>query len=571
MTHDSTSRALSGLVFFVFVGVCAASEPLNEEILEYLEQGLIGYGITLDELVFEKKWVDDDTFRLILIAELMDDPLALPGFTRQERTLYASVDHRSLSRVIEHRLAQLDMPAMKTELSGLTVPSDDTRFPVLAPGVSSAVMTILRGYEKAALLLDRSLSRLTDQQIEQILVNAPIIWSDPDDTLEADSLKGILYRELALPYDTTTLKTDSLLSLVKKIDRRSLSSAALIVHCSIETALTALIDADRDSTITGILLDTLTPHGRIIVGGYGQDRYDDEYALIIDLGGDDIYTGRPATGIYRLHEPFSVIIDLAGDDLYRSSSVCAIGAGVLGCGVLVDLQGDDMYRGFHNSIGAALLGMGTVIDRSGNDLYEAGYFCEAAGFVGIGTLYDGGGDDILRAYCYAQGFGATFGSGTLINTGGNDLYAAGGRYPHRPLLPNDHRSCAQGFAMGFRPEAAGGIGFLYDSEGNDFYNAEVYAQGTSYWYSLGVLLDQHGNDYYCAAEYAQGAGIHLSIGMLLDCAGNDHYFSRHGPAQGEGHDLAVGMLIDLTGDDSYVVSGGQGIGLNNSFGLFVDA
>jgi len=571
MTHGKTSRALPGLVFFIFVSVYAAPGPLDDTIFKHLEQGLLGYGITLDELTFEKKWVDDDTFRLSLIAGLMDDPLALPGFTQREGTLCSSIDHRSLSRLIEHRLEQLDIVHTKKELSGLTVSPGDTRFPALPPDVSRAVMTMVHGYDKAAPFLARSVSGLTDQQIEQILVNAPIIWSDPDDSLEADSLKGILYRERALPYDTTTLETDSLLSLVKKIDRKSLSSAVLVVHNSVETALTALMNADRDSTCTGILLDTLTPHGRVIVGGYGQNRYDDEYALIIDLGGDDIYTGRPAAGIYRLHDPFSVIIDLAGDDLYLSNRVCAIGAGVLGCGVLVDLQGNDMYRGFHNSIGAALIGAGSVIDCGGNDLYEAGYFCEAAGFVGIGTLYDAGGDDILRAYCCAQGFGATFGSGTLINKGGDDVYAAGGRYPHRPLLPGDYRSFAQGFAMGFRPDAAGGIGFLYDSEGNDFYNAEVYAQGTSYWYSLGVLLDENGNDYYCAAEYAQGAGIHLSIGMLLDSAGNDHYFSRHGPSQGEGHDLAVGMLIDLHGDDSYVVSGGQGVGLNNSFGLFVDA
>jgi hypothetical protein len=125
--------------------------------------------------------------------------------------------------------------------------------------------------------------------------------------------------------------------------------------------------------------------------------------------------------------------------------------------------------------------------------------------------------------------------------------------------------------MGFRPDAGGGIGFLYDTGGNDFYNAEVYAQATSYWYSIGMLLDREGNDYYNACQYSQGAGIHLSIGILMDESGNDHYFSRFGPSQGEGHDLAVGFLIDKKGNDNYMVSGGQGVGLTNSCGIFIDS
>ncbi|MCK4576748.1 HEAT repeat domain-containing protein, partial [candidate division WOR-3 bacterium] len=160
--------------------------------------------------------------------------------------------------------------------------------------------------------------------------------------------------------------------------------------------------------------------------------------------------------------------------------------------------------------------------------------------------------------------------GLLLSKGGDDIYAAGSRYIHHPLRPHDYRSFSQGFGMGFRPDAGGGIGFLYDTKGNDFYNAEVYTQGTSYWYSLGMLLDREGNDYYNACQYSQGAGIHLSVGILLDEGGNDHYFSRYGPSQGEGHDLAVGILIDRKGDDSYVTSGGQGVALMNSCGIFID-
>ncbi len=570
MKYEETLLAMRRLIFLAACAVCAVSQPLDTEVLEYLRQGLLGYGITLDELSFEKKWVDDDTFRLSVVADLMDSPLDIPSFVWREGTMCAATDPLWLSELIKRRASQLDItpihddPLARNRAAPAFMPS-------LPEQVNRSVAVMLRYYDDAARFLNRSKHQLTDHEIEQILVNAPIIWSDPDDTLEADSLKGMLYHDRELPYDTTTLETEQLLALIKKIDRSALVHAAYLIHRGVEEVVGSLTGIPHDTVQQGILLDTFTTHGRIVIGGYGQNHYDEDYALIIDLGGDDLYTGRPAAGIGVLYNPFSVIIDLSGDDVYRSQKVCAIGAGVLGCGVLMDLEGNDVYRGFHNSIGAALLGAGSVVDLAGDDLYEAGYFCEGAGFVGLGILYDAGGDDVFRGYSYAQGFGATFGSGTLINLGGDDVYTAGSRYPHRPLLPHDHRSFAQGFAMGFRPDAGGGIGLLYDSDGNDFYNAEVFAQGTSYWYSLGMLIDMKGHDYYNAAEYAQGAGIHLSVGVLMDSAGNDHYFSRYGPSQGEGHDLAVGMLMDLDGDDSYVVSGGQGVGLNNSFGLLLDA
>jgi hypothetical protein len=262
---------------------------------------------------------------------------------------------------------------------------------------------------------------------------------------------------------------------------------------------------------------------------------------------------------------------LAGNDNYRcDSTLVTLGAGVLGVGVLIDLEGADVYRSYHISQGAGFFGVGVLGDYDGWDDYRAGYFVQGSGQVGVGWLYDGAGNDIYTIDTWGQGFGSMFGFGILDDMDGADTYRAGGRYFHHPLRPEDSRSFAQGFGMGFRPHGSGGIGFLYDKAGNDFYNAEVYAQGTSYWYSLGMLLDRAGQDFYDAAQYSQGAGIHLSVGALIDQNGEDHYYSKFGPAQGEGHDLAVGVLVDNKGNDTYMTSGGQGIGLTNSVGVFID-
>jgi hypothetical protein len=434
--------------------------------------------------------------------------------------------------------------------------------------VNVAMSLITAAFERATPHMTRSIAGLSPRELELLLVNGPVIWCE--DTLEADNLAGVLYTEKGLPFDTTELESDTMLHFITKIDRKALHTASAIVQKGVEEAM-AVLRTVQVETKEEILFEANTDHGTVVVGGMGSNVYEDDYAVIIDLGGDDAYRGRCASGIGVLFNPFGVVIDLSGNDSYISDRVCNFGAGLFGCGVLFDEEGNDVYRSSHNSLAAGLFGTGILIDGGGRDIYEGGYCTQGAALVGLGILYDGDGDDVFRAFDWTQGFGSVFGYGVLINKGGDDIYSAGGKYTHAPLRPNDYRSFAQGFGMGFRPDAGGGIGFLYDTGGNDFYNAEVYAQATSYWYSIGMLLDRAGNDYYNACQYSQGAGIHLSIGVLMDEAGNDHYFSRFGPSQGEGHDLAVGFLIDKKGNDSYMVSGGQGVGLTNSCGIFIDS
>ncbi len=50
----------------------------------------------------------------------------------------------------------------------------------------------------------------------------------------------------------------------------------------------------------------------------------------------------------------------------------------------------------------------------------------------------------------------------LLDGQGNDIYSAGGKYKHAPLVPDDFRSLGQGFGFGMRPDFAGGIGVLCD-------------------------------------------------------------------------------------------------------------
>jgi hypothetical protein len=180
-----------------------------------------------------------------------------------------------------------------------------------------------------------------------------------------------------------------------------------------------------------------------------------------------------------------------------------------------------------------------------------------------------GGDTVYRAAEKAQGFGGVAGYGLLRDLAGDDSYFAGGKYPCS-WTPGQNFSLSQGFGFGMRPFAGGGIGVLCDLDGNDRYEAGVYGQGASYWYSVGLLLDREGNDTYKAFQYCQGAGIHLSSGALIDWSGNDTY-TAHAICQGAAHDYSVGMLIDRTGNDGYTGdSTAQGAAIHNSFAMLLD-
>jgi HEAT repeat protein len=580
-----------------------------------LKQALDLLNITPPELGFDKLYATDDTFRLKCVERLMNDPLSIPDYvtgwgdkldslcgvgcepmggvrcphlTPKDSTSAVKWGH--LTALSDFHLTLPDFPKGLQEISHeLDAAITDSEFqsvcvPPLGKSAKSpmspnpAMQQLLLGFEQADPWMKKALESLTPSDREAVLMMAPCLWEDEDDSTD-NGLKGALHRALGIPVDTSReVNGDTIRVLQARFDRHALLMAGIAIMNGISAAEPYLSQLDTlpakvqvDGVDGPVILAHRTPWGMVVIGGLGPNRYHGNFAIIIDPGGDDTYIGRTAGAIGELSHSYSIVIDLKGNDTYRSdSTLVTLGAGVLGIGALLDFQGNDFYQGYHLSQGAGMFGIGILCDQEGWDTYRAGYFTQGSGQVGVGWIYDGSGNDVYTIDTWGQGFGSTFGFGILQDMKGCDTYKAGGRYFHHPLRPQDSRSFAQGFGMGFRPRAGGGIGFLYDKEGNDFYNAEVYAQGTSYWYSLGMLLDRKGQDFYNAAQYSQGAGIHLSIGALIDQEGEDHYFSKFGPAQGEGHDFAVGVLIDNNGNDSYMTTGGQGLGLTNSVGIFVD-
>lgn len=278
--------------------------------------------------------------------------------------------------------------------------------------------------------------------------------------------------------------------------------------------------------------------GLVVIGSRGNDQHGPA-ALILDPGGDDAYERSPAAG-----GAITVVIDLEGNDSYRGSDFA-----MRGLSALFDLAGDDRYEMQGPGLGMALAGASLLFDQSGNDSYRVPYFGQGFALFGLGALIDRGGNDRYEIEAWGQALAFTGGLALLWDAGGDDHYTARG-------LPDGYDrggrlSGAQGAAMGIRNMLPGGVGILRDDGGNDVYVAEMFAQGTGYFYGIGLLWDGGGDDRYQAIRYAQGTGVHEAVGVLRDEGGNDRYVLKVGVGQGMGLDLAVGVLVDIAGDDHY--------------------
>jgi HEAT repeat protein len=347
-----------------------------------------------------------------------------------------------------------------------------------------------------------------------------------------------------------------------RVDRE----AMLIAACSVLESLTAarsLLEADLHRDLASVSIET--PAGRVEIGGRGPDVHDRPAALIIDLGGDDVYQGRVASG---LQGNCSIVLDLDGDDVYQGEDFTQ-GCGHWGIGILLDLKGDDLYRSGRYAQGAGLFGVGLLIDGEGEDSYLGARFVQAASAWGWGGLLDLGGEDVYLCRQMGQAYAGVLGAAVLCDLGGNDKYLSGAKAPD-PREPDMNQSFAQGFAMGIRDLAGGGLAVLADQWGNDLYQCQYFGQGASYWMGVGVLYDGSGKDTYAARRYAQGAGIHFAVGLFLDAAGDD-LTASWGVSQGCGHDYGIGILINEKGNDAYVSSWlSMGASEANGTGIFVD-
>ncbi len=366
-----------------------------------------------------------------------------------------------------------------------------------------------------------------------------------------------------------------------------LGNGGAIVLASVRLAINDLLVANQQQEIVAFDACRLkTSVGTVQILGRGNNVYQGTDAIVIDLGGDDRYSGRLAVPVSK-NAPVGLLIDLGGNDTYDGrQSPASIACGLFGIGALFDLGGHDKYYCGDSGLGCGWHGIGLLVDTVGNDVYSGHQWCQGAAHAGVGMLIDDAGNDQYLCQVESQGLGATLGIGVLIDRAGNDRYHAydnenGRRITFPSSQSKSHEaSLVQGCGYGRRADGsdgrsmAGGVGALIDGAGDDTYYGGVFSQATGFWWSLGMLVDFGGNDKYRGVYYAQGAAAHFAIGAQIDHAGNDQYNDRGvlGQVLGAGRDGSVGLLLDREGDDTYYIpKKSAGGGDMNALGVFCDA
>jgi HEAT repeat protein len=539
----------------------------------YIGVALRGIKMTTEDLSYQKDHADPE-FVLAGARQFLRRPLALP--LHGQRVAGQLREARSLAEMARFVREQLEVGPVEPGSGAPAVDVPEEFLRQLPAPVARAVSELTAAAGTAARWIGEALPPDGAQVFGafsarnlRVRPGAAELAAGEEWGLEVAALRELLRRA-----DELELHEDELERIIleagARLDAGRLLAAFVLLAEAVDRAvamLQAAAEAPEMRREFEVQIDT--PLGKIICGGAGRNVYRAEALLIIDTGGDDVYENSAGGANGLAGRPVSIVIDLAGNDQYVSRRSFSQGAGLFGIGILVDCGGDDVYAAEHVSQGAGVFGCGLLVDDAGHDVVSADTFCQGAGMFGAGVLWQRGGDTRYQARYMAQGLGATGGCGLLLDGAGNDVYVAGGKHPC-PWLPGQYFSLAQGFGIGMRPFAGGGVGVLCDLDGDDRYVADVYGQGASYWYAAGMLLDAAGNDFYQCYQYCQGAGIHLSSGLLVDWAGDDQYGAQ-AICQGGAHDYAVGMLVDRGGNDRYAaVSTAQGSAINNSVALLLD-
>ena len=439
---------------------------------------------------------------------------------------------------------------------------------------------LLVPFARASMHVESAFSDLSDEDRERLLRQVPALLTE-----------FARVRVIDEGDSSATAQHATTLQLAKRVDIAGLLAAAQTLTSVTEPqALKRIRKAARSlsgevaavpATFDGeFLFARQSNHGWILVGGRGDNVYGEDAAIIVDLGGDDVYLnnggGTPFVAAqggvtHQQRSPVGLLIDFDGDDEYIGNGWASLGAAIGGVGVLIDLEGDDSYSGSMLSQGAAFCGVGVLVDRQGDDRYNARQPAQAAAFFGAGLLLDEAGSDHYSAAEQAQGFGGASGIGLLHDRRGDDRYMADRASPSSYGSAGIYQGWAQGVGCGFRRSASGGIDALVDGAGDDLYQAGNFSQGTGYFFGMGLLVDVDGDDRYRSSRYSQGSAAHQAVGCLLDLRGDDDYFARQAANQGAAWDAAVGILEDRDGNDEYEGGGlAQGAASMNGVGILFD-
>nr|MBN2278402.1 hypothetical protein [candidate division Zixibacteria bacterium] len=573
--------------FFLGIIICLTALTVSgqekpDSVLERegLDRIMSLLNLKLSDISFRDDYTEKDQFRLTAVADMMKAPYGMIKYSEEALKICRGGKLKDILNYAFDRLErenqsqyvrEIRQPVAEINPDGINLFYNSIEFNRLLMKARAYLGDIQQAsYDSTFLALTRSQRLFLINQYKEIMSEDTADVNKPVDVLDSIQQVEEGYIREFVEFGGGVRK-DFMLSMGLNM--------ALDIYNEIDLLLKEINSGQL--TIENILTDTSVIPERAgiarylgkdetwIIGGPGDDYYQGEYQFIFDFGGNDHYD--------LWYNPVSphgtIIIDLSGDDIYTSQTDFTLGSGCLSVGLLYDFQGDDIYNAGSFSCGSGYFGFGLLYDASGSDKYYGDTHTQGAGTFGAGLLIDRGGSDLYSAALFGQGFGGVEGFGLVADYAGNDNYLAGGKYTETYGLAGGnvhYLSLSQGFGQGLRPYTSGGVGMILDYGGNDNYIADIFAQGSSYWWGLGIIGDAAGNDQYVAYQYAQGAGIHMSVGILADFDGDDFYRGK-GLMHGCGHDYGCGLMLDRSGQDIFQAEDlSQAAGSANGIGILIN-
>jgi len=553
-------------------GLCtpvAMAQYLPSYVLRAIDSALAAIAMTRSD--FSMRWdaVADDPHRLQVVKRLFGDPLA--SFAAADSL--ASIALRDVRRPVaffEHAFELLDLDRTLVTASRALPTDRDLRVTtgIDFDAVDFTTNILLRRYLSLAVATDAATvstrGAIQQDRLMRILDYCDSLMVQS----EGDASASLVEMRIAERYSIARNKQHFNVDL-NGIDYGRLAAPGVtqfLMALDMARSMQSEVSNYRDTLRTRTWK---TPLGLVVLGGGGDDYYEGDFFVIVDLGGNDVYKPAARSKQAAFDRPVNLIVDFSGNDTYIGSDY-VFGGSLFGASTHIDLGGDDVYSARNFALGCGFFGTSVLYDEGGSDRYSGGTCVQGAGAFGIGLLIDAAGNDLYQAHLTSQGYGYTRGMGVIADVAGNDQYIANSPYTDYLRYDDHFETFCQGASLGSRPVASAGIGIIAEGGGSDLYSGDIFAQGTAYWFGLGAIVDRTGNDTYNAYQYSQGSGVHLAFGIVVDTSGNDNYVA-HGVSQGCGHDIGFGGLYDAKGDDNYVVESlSLGGGNADALSLFVD-
>lgn len=255
-------------------------------------------------------------FRLGEVNYLLHHPLHTTRVTRDltgQLKEYFNKSDRNFSGLLNFAAKKIDVDYSSNNF--FEFPSDLT--------LDTFLDSLLQLVQKAASIREEAFLKLSKEEMDFLFSYSKTYLPGTTDVTSEETGKEISEQE-----ENELLR---FLKLALKVDYKKLFySSQIMLHAfdvntierlkKLKTSKEKFFISDIKQTniVSGdVILNKKTEFGRIIIGGPGQTIYRGNSAIIIDLGGDDIYYNN--AGSSTQESPISILVDLSGNDKYIST------------------------------------------------------------------------------------------------------------------------------------------------------------------------------------------------------------------------------------------------------------